>query len=129
MLEITIQQRPEGRVHVALNGRLDTNTYSECEQRLKPFLMPATRVMVFDMSHVDYLSSMGLRLLMMVSKTLNTQGSKFLLTNVQPPVQAVIDIGNALPRENVFASIEEADRYLDAIQRRTRETGSATSSL
>ncbi len=126
MLDIKIQQLPEGRVHVVLNGRLDTQTHLECEQRLKPLLTPATRVMVFDMSGVDYLSSMGLRVLMMVSRTLKAQGSKLLLSNVQAPVQTVIDIGNALPRENVFASVEEADRDLDLMQRRTRETGSAS---
>ncbi len=129
MLEMTIQQQPDGRVQIALKGRLDTQTYAECEQRLKPLLVPSTRVMVFDMAGVDYISSMGLRLLMMISKALKTQGSKFLLTHVQPPVQTVIDIGNALPRENVFASVEEADRYLDLMQRRTRETGSAASTL
>jgi anti-sigma B factor antagonist len=129
MLDIQIQQRPEGRVHVALNGRLDTNTYAACEERIKPLLTPETRVMVFDLSRLDYISSMGLRMLMMVSRALKSQGSTLLLTNVQPPVQTVIDIGNALPRESVFASVEEADRYLDLMQRRTRETGSASATV
>jgi anti-anti-sigma factor len=84
---------------------------------------------VFDLSRLDYISSMGLRMLMMVSRALKSQGSTLLLTNVQPPVQTVIDIGNALPRESVFASVEEADRYLDLMQRRTRETGSASATV
>ena len=129
MLQIKIEQQPEGRVRVALDGRLDTNTYADCEQRLKPLLTPSTRVLVFDMTRLDYLSSMGLRVLMMISKTLNAQGGKCLLTNLQPPIKTVIEIANALPRETVFASVEEADRYLDMIQRRVSETGSASTSL
>jgi len=129
MLDITVVQQPGGRVRVALDGRLDTQTYAQCEQRLKPFLTPATRVLVFDMTRLNYLSSMGLRVLMMVSKALAAQGSKCLLTNLQPPIQTVIDIAHALPRETVFASVEEADQYLDLMQRRTRETGSASTGL
>ena len=129
MLDIKVEQQPEGRVRVALTGRLDTNTHAECEQRLRPLLNPATRVLVFDLTHLDYLSSMGLRVLMVVSKTLSAQGGKCLLTNLQPPIKAVIEIANALPREAVFASVEEADRYLDVMQRRARDTGSTASTL
>lgn len=129
MLDIKIEQHAEGRVRVSLNGRLDTHTYTECEQRLKPLLVPETRVLVFNMAGLEYLSSMGLRVLMMVSRALHAQGSQCLLTHLQPPIQTVIDIANALPREAVFSSVEEADRYLDLMQRRARETGSAASSL
>ena len=129
MLQIKIEQQPGGRVRVALDGRLDTNTYADCEQKLKPLLLPATRVLVFDMTRLDYLSSMGLRVLMMVSKTLSAQGSKCLLTNLQPPIKTVIEIANALPRETVFASVAEADRYLDMIQKRVSETGSASNTM
>lgn len=125
MLDIKIELQPEGRVLVSLDGRLDTHTYAECEERLKPLLVPATRVLVFNMAGLDYLSSMGLRTLMMVSKALHAQGSQCLLTHLQPPIQTVIDIANALPREAVFASVAEADRYLDLMQRRTREGGSS----
>ncbi len=129
MLEITVEKQPEGRVRVALNGRLDTQTYAQCEQRLEPLLTQATRVLVFDMAKLDYLSSMGLRVLMKTTKTLASHGGRCLLTQLQPPVRAVIDMANALPVENIFASVEEADRYLDVIQRRVRETGSSAASL
>ncbi len=129
MLQIEVEQKSEGRVQVRLDGRLDTNTYAACEQRLKPLLVPATKVLVFDMTRLDYLSSMGLRVLMMTSKALASQGSKCLLINLQPPIRTVIDIANALPREAVFSSVEEADRYLDLMQRRTRESGSASSAV
>jgi anti-sigma B factor antagonist len=128
MLDIQVEQQPLGRVQVTLDGRLDAQTYAECEKRLKPLLVPSTKVLVFDMTRLSYISSMGLRVVMMVSKSLTAQGSKCLLTNLQPPIQTVFDIAHALPREAVFASVEEADRYLDLMQRRTRETGSASAS-
>ena len=127
MLEITIEHQPEGRVRVALKGRLDTQTHLQCEKQLEPLLTSATRVLVFDMAGLEYLSSMGLRVIMKTSKTLSAHGAKCILTRLQPPIRTVIDIARALPPENVFASIEEADRYLDLMQRRTRDQGSSGS--
>ncbi len=125
MLEIIVENQPEGRVRVALKGRLDTETSAQCEQRLAPLLNASTKVLVFDMAELNYLSSMGLRVLMKTTKTLSGLGGKCLLTRLQPPVRTVIDIANALPPQTVFASVEEADRYLDIMQRRVRETGSS----
>jgi len=92
----------------------------QLEQRLQPLLTPK-RVLVFDFAQLDYLSSLGLRVLMKTNKTLASIGGRCLLTQLQPPIRAVIDIANALPAENIFASVEEADNYLDVIQRRARE--------
>jgi anti-sigma B factor antagonist len=125
MLEIAVENQPEGRVRVVLKGRLDTQTYAQCEQRLAPLLNPETKVLVFDLTHLDYLSSMGLRVLMKTTKSISAVGGKCLLTHLQPPIRAVINIANALPAQNIFASVEEADRYLDVMQRRVRETGSS----
>jgi anti-anti-sigma factor len=130
MLEVTVDNQPNGRVRVSLIGRLDTQTYAQCEQRLQPLLTSATRVLVFDMAQLDYMSSMGLRVLMRTSKALAALGAKCILTRLQPPIRTVINIANALPSEAIFASVEEADRYLDAMQRRAREAspGSPSSS-
>ena len=129
MLEITIENQPDGRVRVALTGRLDTQTYAQCEQRLAPLLTPATRVLVLDMAQLDYLSSMGLRVLMKTNKAMAALGGKCFLARLQPPIRTVIDIANALPPQTIFASVEEADRYLDAMQRRAREAAADTSKL
>ncbi len=129
MLEITVENQPEGRVRISLKGRLDTQTYAQCEQRIKPLLTAATRVLVFDMDQLDYLSSMGLQVLMKTTRALAAHGGKCLLTRLQPPIRSVIDIANALPAQNIFASVEEADRYLDVIQRRVREEGSSAATL
>ena len=121
MLDIIVENQTKGRVRVALSGRLDTQTYAECEARLQPLLNPSTRVLVFDMVGLDYISSMGLRVLMKTTRTMGSFGGKCVLTRLQPPIRKVIEIANALPKESVFASVEEADRYLDVMQQRARE--------
>jgi len=129
MLDITVETQTDGQVRVALKGRLDSQTYQQCEQRLEPLLGASTRVLVLDLAELQYVSSMGLRVLMKTTKSLAAHGGKCLLTRLQPPIRAVIDIAKALPAQNIFASVEEADRYLAVVQRRVRETGSASATL
>ena len=129
MLEITVENQPNGCVRVALAGRLDTQTYASCEQRLQPLLTDATRALVLDLAQLDYLSSLGLRVLMKTTKALAAHGGLCLLTRLQPPIRAVIDIANVLPAQHIFTSVEEADHYLEVIQRRVREKGSSLGTL
>ena len=120
MLDIIVENQA-GRIRVQLTGRLDTDTYASCSERLRPLLTPSTRVLVLDLAGVSFLSSMGLRVLMQTTKTMAAHGGKCLLARPQTPVRKVIEIANALPRETIFESIEEADRYFTVIQQRARE--------
>lgn len=128
MLETKVEKQADGVVRVSLHGRLDTQSHEQLEQRLQP-LLTAKRVLVFDFAQLDYLSSLGLRVLMKTNKVLAALGGKCLLTHLQPPIRAVIDIANALPAENIFASVAEADSYLDVIQRRAKEEAAAAGTL
>mgnify|MGYP000893505469 CR=1 FL=1 len=121
MLNMTVENEPGQRVRVCLIGRLNTETYAQCEDRLRPVLEGDTHVLVFDLAQLEYLSSMGLRVLMKATKVLAARGGRCVLTRPQPAIRAVIDIANALPSETIFASDEEADHYLDVIQRRAKE--------
>lgn len=120
MLEIKVAKQADGQILIALKGRLDTQTYEQLEQRIQP-LLTARRVLVFDLAQLEYLSSLGLRVLMKTNKALTALQGKFILMRLQAPIRAVIDIANALPSENIFASVEEADNYLDVMQKRARE--------
>ncbi len=60
---------------------------------------------------------MGLRSIMMAAKQARAKGARLTVVRPQPQVLAVLEIGRALPTESVFASVAEADRYLDHIQK------------
>ncbi|GBC61171.1 anti-sigma factor antagonist [Desulfonema ishimotonii] len=117
-LRVNIQERKRGHYVVALEGRLDANTSPLCEDRLTPFLTPATDVMMFDMTDLTYISSAGLRVIFKVRKAIERHSGKMILTNLRPQVQKVFEIINALPKENIFSSIQEVDDYLDMMQKK-----------
>lgn len=71
----------EGSVLFSLEGRLDTTTAPELDQAVKEAL-DGTKEMVFDFEKLEYISSAGLRVLLVAQKAMNVQGSmKVVNTN------------------------------------------------
>ena len=73
------------------------------------------------MKHVEYLSSVGVRVILKAKKMLKKQGGSIVLVHLQPQIQKVFEIMQILPSMPVFASIEELDQYLDQMQRKVKE--------
>ena len=117
-LHIAIAEKKPGLHEVALTGRLDTDTAPELDKRLQPVLAGKAAAVRFDMSNLEYISSMGIRVLFKTFKALRQKKAMFLLANLQPQIKKVIEIAQALPPETVFSSIKEADEYFDAMQRK-----------
>ena len=74
-------------VHVA--ERLDIKTSPELEDELMPQLGDVSTLVV-DLSQVEYVSSMGLRLLLALQKRMAKQGT-MVVTGVTPNVMGLFD--------------------------------------
>ncbi|MCX6356979.1 MAG: anti-sigma factor antagonist, partial [Candidatus Aureabacteria bacterium] len=59
----------------------------------------------------------GIRVIVKAQKAVKARSGKLMVVNLQPRVKKVFDIINALPGQQIFASVEELDKYLDAIQK------------
>ncbi len=88
---MTINKTSEnGRVTLALSGRLDTVTAPELEAALDSALDGATEL-CFDFTELEYISSAGLRVLLKAQKTMNQKGT-MKLTGVNETIMEVFDI-------------------------------------
>jgi anti-anti-sigma factor len=118
-LDIRIDPPSGGKQKVAIGGRLDTNSFGQLDQALAPVLADtALHSLVLDLTGLEYISSAGIRSLFKARKALAARNGRVLVTNVQPQIQKVFDVVKAVPMNQVFASVAEADAYLDAMQRR-----------
>ncbi len=117
-LQIDISEKRPGLVEVALDGRLDTETSDQLEARLNELLKTEPSAVLFNMKSLDYVSSMGIGVLSKTFKALRQKKAMFLMANLQPQIQKVFEIAEALPPESIFATVEEADEYFDAMQRK-----------
>ena len=119
-MSLKIQLR-EGRPltqTVALVGRLDTETAPSLDAEVERILATQVKVIVFDLSGVNYISSAGLGALFRAQKAMKARSGEALLVNPQPQVQKVFDIVKAVDVKAVFRDLAELDEYLDAMQRR-----------
>lgn len=103
---------------IALEGRLDSESVAELDGPLDAVLGSPLKVLVFDLSGLEYITSAGLRSLFRAQKSMAVRAGKVLLLNPQPPVQKVFDIVKAADVNEVFRSVAELDAYLDAMQKR-----------
>ena len=117
-LRITSKERNSGSFDIALDGRLDSATYKQLEEILDPLLNGMAHSIQYDLANLTYMSSMGLRVFLKTAKSLKAAGGKMAVTNMQPQIRKVFEIANALGPHALFESVEEADRYLDIMQKR-----------
>ena len=76
---MNITMKTEGsRLSVAFEGRLDTATTPQAEEKVKGCLTNV-KELVLDFAQLNYISSAGLRLLLSLQKTMNVQGSMKIL--------------------------------------------------
>jgi anti-anti-sigma factor len=117
-LSVQVNEKKPGFFEVVLDGRLDTDTSAELEKKLSEPLGGNVRAVRFDMSELDYISSMGIRVLFKTFKALRAKKASFLMANLQPQIKKVLEIAQALPAETIFSSVAEADEYFDAMQKK-----------
>ena len=112
-----IESRPFSRT-VYLEGRLNNETVGILDEELNRIVKSTATVVVFELGGLEYISSAGLRSIFRVQKAMTARSGKAVLANPRPPVQKVLEIVNAVDLTEVFASVEELDRYLDTMQRK-----------
>ena len=116
-LTVTSKQKMDGVYMLSPSGRLDTSTYPILEVRVDVVLQEKPHTLVFDMERLDYISSMGVRVVAKTQKAMKAYNGKVILLNLQPQIQKVFDIIKALPSQQVFSNMGELDDYLDRMQR------------
>lgn len=77
---------------VTISGRLDAVTAPEYEKRIRELIDSGNIYFVVDFEQLDYISSAGLRGLLVMAKLLNAKGGRAYLANVKGNVQSVFDM-------------------------------------
>jgi len=109
-MEITNRAQGE-TVIVAPTGRVDHATAADFERAVVPLLNPAAGPrggLVFDLERVTYVSSVGLRVLMIASKSLRARGARIAVAAMQPVVAEILAICRFDAVVEVFPTVDAA---------------------
>lgn len=121
-MSLTIELDPSPfSTTMRLEGRLDNDTAATFDDELQKALDAPVKVLVFDLAKLDYVSSAGILSILKAQKAMAARNGKTLFGYLQPGVRKVFDIVKAVDLGTVFASVEELDEYLDAIQKQLEE--------
>jgi stage II sporulation protein AA (anti-sigma F factor antagonist) len=82
---------------VALQGRVDSVSSAELESALVGHLEADARQLVVDLGGVEYISSAGLRVLLMLAKKLQGTGGRLVLCAMPESVRLVFELAGFLP--------------------------------
>ncbi len=92
---------------IAPQGRLDSMTAPAFEKQLMEHLASHSNL-VLDFSSLDFISSAGLRVLLMAAKRIGRDNGRFILCEVSQPIRDVLEISGFLGMIEVVVSRDEA---------------------
>ncbi len=104
--------RTHGIVQIlAVQGRIDHAHANAFEAALAPYLLHCKAggtPLVLDFSGVDFISSVGLRVLMLAAKQVKVQQGKIAVATLTPVVNEVFQVSRFNLVLKVFGSVDEA---------------------
>lgn len=107
-MALSIKEEAAGEVRVlSLSGRLDTDTSADLELAVQDLLDAGASSFVLDLAGVGYVSSAGLRVLLMLGKKVDGSGS-LRLAGLNPTVRQVFDVAGFTQLFAIFANRDAA---------------------
>lgn len=83
---------PVDKVLVCIKGRVDTTNAAQFQEELTFIMQGDMKDIELDCSELEYTSSQGLRVFLMLQKAVQGRGGKMVLTHMQTQVKEVFDI-------------------------------------
>lgn len=80
-------QRKEGIVVAALNGRVDSNNANEFQKMMEAEIAPEDKALIMDFEQISYISSAGLRVLVIMAKKFKGPYKKLVICALSEPIK------------------------------------------
>ncbi|MBP9993270.1 MAG: STAS domain-containing protein [Bacteroidales bacterium] len=81
-----------GKTLVVLDGRLDTTNVEQFQNDIAPLMEGEKPDIEIDCTNMTYTSSQGLRMFLMLQKSVSSRGGHLVMKNMSPQVREVFDI-------------------------------------
>ncbi|MBL6950089.1 MAG: STAS domain-containing protein [Bacteroidales bacterium] len=109
-MEIT-EKKNDKCTLIGIDGRLDTTNYSVLEKKLMELIDTGQSKLLVNLSGMDYVSSSGLRILLMALKRITVAKGKFALCSLQPNIKEIFEISGFT---NIFEIYDNEEKGLKA---------------
>jgi anti-anti-sigma factor len=99
-MNMTVRDVAEGVIDVQITGRLDTPGVDAIETRLNAEVAGRACHAIVDLTHVDFVGSMGIRMLVALARAQAKRQHKLVLYGAQEQVREIfetVSLGSILP--------------------------------
>ena len=106
-MELHVKNEENG-VLVSVTGRMDAVSSPEFEKEISSLIDEDNVNFVIDLAGLDYISSSGLRSILVTAKKLKGKNGRIMLASLQAVVREVFEISGLSTIIPIYESVEEA---------------------
>ncbi|MHC1738384.1 MAG: STAS domain-containing protein [Ignavibacteriaceae bacterium] len=107
-MEITTEKK-DNLMLINLTGKLDSITSPQLEDKLIKMIDEENYNIIFNCINLDYISSAGLRVLLVGAKKVKVKDGKIKLANLKKHIREVFEIAGFTAIFELYESLEEAE--------------------
>ena len=109
-----VQRERNGVMELSISGRLDAVSAVEADKDFSNVIDAGHENLLVNLGSLDYISSAGLRVLLVVAKRIQQNGGKVVLCSLSPNVREVFEISGFSSIFNIFPTDDEAHEFLNS---------------
>ena len=125
-MRISIEwQREGGVVTAALNGRVDSNNADQFQKMMEAGIEPKDKALIMDFEQVSYISSAGLRVVVVMAKKFKGPYRKLVICALSEPIRKLFTmtgLDQAMTVRGTRTEAMDEVRREDAPEKRTEKT-------
>jgi len=108
-----IQKEKDSIMELSISGRLDAVSAVEADKDFNSVIDAGHKNLLINLTTLDYISSAGLRVLLVVAKRVQQNGGKVVLCALSSNVKEVFEISGFSSIFNIFETAAEAIKFLE----------------
>jgi len=106
-------ERQDNTLIATSEGRLDGANAREFQDALDAAIDSSERAVVLDLEEVSYISSAGLRVILLTAKSLQKQDAKFAVCSLSESIREIFEISGF---DQIIAVHDSRDEAVDALK-------------
>lgn len=107
-----IEQRKDDILILELTGSIDPNTSPVLQKKVLDFIGSNEKKIILDFTNVEYISSAGLRVMLMAAKSMKKSGGQIILSSMKDFVKEVFDMSGF---STIFKIVNTTDEAVSEI--------------
>ncbi len=97
---------------VRIGGLLEADTELDARRRLDPIVDDPPKVVILDLVDLEFMSSLGLGVLLQFCRGLRAAGSAVYAVNARHRIKRVMDVVPIVPDDHYFPTTADLDAHL-----------------